>query len=101
MDFAGLSNFYDRTRNAKKIVVVDFGFLGDALHLLRLNEVALGPVLLGAFSCFAEECAEEGESVPDLIDVLCAACTPGYSFDVQPHRAAETVGRCNHQAHKS
>jgi len=76
-------------------------FLGDVLHLLRSNDVALGPVLLGAFSCFAEECAEEGESIPDLTDVLCAACTPGYSFDVQPHRAPATVGRRNHEARTS
>lgn len=34
MGSAGLSGFYERTRAARKVVVVDFGFLGDALHLI-------------------------------------------------------------------
>jgi len=29
-----LKRFYERTRNAKKIVVVDLGFLGDTVHLV-------------------------------------------------------------------
>jgi ADP-heptose:LPS heptosyltransferase len=31
---ASPNSFYDQTRAARKIVVVDFGFLGDALHLV-------------------------------------------------------------------
>jgi len=31
---AALANFYSRTRGARKIVVVDLGFLGDSVHLL-------------------------------------------------------------------
>jgi ADP-heptose:LPS heptosyltransferase len=34
MDLAGLSGFYERTRTARKVIVVDFGFLGDTLHLV-------------------------------------------------------------------
>ncbi len=34
MDLAGLSGFYERTRAARKVLVVDFGFLGDTLHLI-------------------------------------------------------------------
>lgn len=30
----GLTTFYEETRNAGKIVVVDFGFLGDTVHLV-------------------------------------------------------------------
>ncbi len=30
----GLSSFYEETRSAGKIVVVDFGFLGDTVHLI-------------------------------------------------------------------
>jgi ADP-heptose:LPS heptosyltransferase len=29
-----LSSFYEETRSARKIVVVDFGFLGDTVHLI-------------------------------------------------------------------
>src|SRR5580704_17759241 len=28
------NNFLERTRDAKKIIVVDFGFLGDSVHLV-------------------------------------------------------------------
>ncbi|HEY0456992.1 MAG TPA: glycosyltransferase family 9 protein [Verrucomicrobiae bacterium] len=34
MNLSGLSTFYDCTRKATKILIVDFGFLGDSLHLL-------------------------------------------------------------------
>lgn len=34
MESPGLTSFYQRTRTAKKIVVVDLGFLGDTLHLV-------------------------------------------------------------------
>jgi ADP-heptose:LPS heptosyltransferase len=34
MESAGLSGFYERTRAARKVIMVDFGFLGDALHLV-------------------------------------------------------------------
>jgi len=34
MESPGLTSFYLRTRAAKKIVVVDLGFLGDTLHLV-------------------------------------------------------------------
>lgn len=30
----GVNQFFERTREAKKIIVVDFGFLGDSIHLL-------------------------------------------------------------------
>lgn len=50
---------------------------GGLPHLLRVSDVALGPVLLGALSCFAEECFEEGDVVPAPIDALGAACTAG------------------------
>jgi ADP-heptose:LPS heptosyltransferase len=33
MPFA-LSEFYQRTKSARKIIVVDFGFLGDSVHLI-------------------------------------------------------------------
>src|SRR5208282_4409873 len=29
-----LKNFFERTRAAKKIIAVDFGFLGDSVHLV-------------------------------------------------------------------
>ena len=29
-----LANFYSRTRDARKVIVVDLGFLGDTVHLL-------------------------------------------------------------------
>src|SRR5256885_6964450 len=29
-----LAKFYDQTRDARKIIVVDLGFLGDTIHLL-------------------------------------------------------------------
>src|SRR5215472_9653418 len=29
-----LAHFYSRTRNARKIIVVDLGFLGDTVHLV-------------------------------------------------------------------
>jgi ADP-heptose:LPS heptosyltransferase len=31
---SGLANFYSRTRDARKVIVVDLGFLGDTIHLL-------------------------------------------------------------------
>jgi len=34
MDLAGLKYFYEQTRAARKILMVDFGFLGDALQLV-------------------------------------------------------------------
>ena len=29
-----LANFYSKTRDARKVIVVDLGFLGDTVHLL-------------------------------------------------------------------
>ena len=34
MQQAGLSEFYERSRTARKILVVDLGFLGDSVHLV-------------------------------------------------------------------
>lgn len=34
MDISRLENFYQRTRHAKKVMVLDLGFLGDTIHLL-------------------------------------------------------------------
>ncbi len=33
MAFA-LSEFYQQTKSARKIIVVDFGFLGDSVHMI-------------------------------------------------------------------
>ena len=52
--------------------------VGDILHMLCLNDVPLGSLLAAAFSCFAEERDEEGESVPEPIEALQAICeAPG------------------------
>ena len=36
-----LATFYNRTRNARKIIVVDLGFLGDTVHLIPAGHSGL------------------------------------------------------------
>ena len=40
MQMAALSGFYERSRSARKVLVVDLGFLGDSVHLVpALGEI--------------------------------------------------------------
>lgn len=52
--------------------------LGDMLHLLCQSGVPLGPLLLDALGCFAEERAEEEELIPEPVDALRAVCASAH-----------------------